>query len=334
MIDLRPAAATTVRRRPARVTAYGCDADEADLFHHLASRHGMVVTTTSAPVADAGIASVAADRCISVGHTSVLDGTTLRALATAGVELVTTRSIGVDHIDLAVADELGLTVRNVMYSPDGVADFTLMLILMAVRRAPALMCAAARGAGPGTVRGRDLGDLTVGVVGVGNIGRAVVRRLQPFGCRVLAHTNRPHPAEAAEFVPLDVLLRQSDVVTLHLPLEPRTRHLIGREQLAAMRPGAVLVNTGRGGLVDTEALIGALEGGHLGGAALDVLEGEDEPTPPGAPGIRTVDRFRSRLLRHPDVTITPHAAYRTTGTLHEIVDRTLASCLDFERSRA
>ena len=331
--DLEPAATTALRRRTIGITAYGCGEDETVLFHRLASAHDVAVTTTPAPLSVDTAARSEGHRCVSVDHTSMVDGPSLRALAAAGVRLVSTRSIGLDHIDLDAADELGVTVRNVRYSPDGVADFTVMLLLMAVRRARGLMGAAARGAGPDGVPGRTLGDLTVGIVGAGSIGQAVIHRLEAFGCRVLACSNRPHPAVPATFVPLDDLLRRSDVVSLHVPLGPATRHLIGRSELAAMRPGAVLVNTGRGALVDTEALIGALERGHLGGAALDVLEGEAAGSGPGTPAGPDVDRFRSRLLRLPEVVLTPHAAYRTTGTLHEIVDRTLESCRAFESRR-
>jgi D-specific alpha-keto acid dehydrogenase len=127
----------------------------------------------------------------------------------------------------------------------------------------------------GTARGKDLRDMTVGVIGVGHIGKAVIRRLQGFGCRVLACNNGRLTAATAEFVSLPELLSRSDIVTLHVPLNAETRHLIGRPQIDTMKPGAFIVNTGRGALVDTAALVDALESGRLGGAALDVLEGED-----------------------------------------------------------
>ena len=183
-------------------------------------------------------------------------------------------------------------------------------------------------------RGRDLRDLTVGVVGVGNIGdgshRASARvRLPGAGLH-----QRPGVTAAAEFVSLPHLLLESDVVTLHLPLTADTHHCIGREQIAAMKPGAVLVNTGRGALVDTDALVGALENGKLGGAALDVLEGEE--------GIFYVDRTTTpiehdallRLQQLPNAIVTPHTAYYTRRALHDTVEQTLVNCLRFERNRA
>ena len=326
-------------RAPARLglglTVFGCERDEADLFNELAPRFGIVPTITNDAVSAATVSAAPANRCVSVGHKCEISEPTLRALHEAGVEYISTRSIGFDHIDLDAAKTLGIAVENVVYAPDGVADYTLMLILMAIRNAKAVLCSAERhDFRLGTVRGQDLRDMTVGVLGVGHIGSAVIQRLQGFGCRVLAYSNRPAATRAANFVSFDELLRESDIVTLHLPLNAGTHHFIGREQIETMKPGAFLVNTGRGALVDTEALLLALESGKLGGAALDVLEGEnglfyfDYTT-------RQVDHhLLLRLQRLPNVIVTPHTAYYTTRTLHDTVEGTLMKCLTFERNRA
>jgi D-specific alpha-keto acid dehydrogenase len=316
------------------LTVYGCDQDEADLFHELGPRFGVVPTITGDAVSEASVVSVAGNRCISVGHKSEISRTTLRALHEAGVEHISTRSIGVNHIDLCAAARLGITVENAAYAPDGVADYTLMLILMAIRNAKEIVGSAnahdfrLRG-----VRGKDLRDLTIGVVGVGNIGNAVITRLEGFGCRVLASSNRGQDA-AADFVPLEELLRESDVVTLHLPLNPETHHLIGRREIATMKQGAFLVNTGRGALVDTDALVVALEEGRLGGAALDVLEGEEGLFYFDCTNRPIDNRLLLRLQRLPNVIITPHTAYYTWRALHDTVEQTLIKCREFERSRA
>jgi D-specific alpha-keto acid dehydrogenase len=311
------------------LTVYGCEPDEAELFNELCGRFGIVPTLTSAV---AGTITVPRNRCISVGHKSAISRSCLHALREAGVEYISTRSIGFDHIDLPAAEHLGITVENVVYAPDGVADFTVMLILMVVRNAREMLGAADRNDFRLGVRGKDLRDMTVGVLGAGHIGQAVIRRLHGFGCRVLACSNRPVVA-AADFVSLDELLRASDVVTLHLPLNADTHHVIGQQQIAMMRQGAYLVNTGRGALVDTHALLTALEDGRLSGAALDVLEGEE--------GLFYVDhatrpvdnQFLLRLQRLPGAIVTPHTAYYTERALHDTVERTLMNCLRFERKR-
>ena len=310
---------------PLGLTVYGCEPDEADVFHELGPRFGIVPTITSDAVSEASVMTAPGNRCVSVSHKSEISRRMLRALHDAGVLHLSTRSIGMNHIDLCAAARLGITVENAAYDPDGVADYTLMLILMAIRDAKEIVRSAIdNDFRLPRVRGKDLRDLTVGVVGVGNIGRAVIRRLQGFGCRVLASNH----------VPLAELLRVSDVVTLHAPLNAETHHLIGSGEIASMKPGAYLVNTGRGALVDTDALVTALEEGTLAGAALDVLEGED--------GLFYVDCTNQpidhdrllRLQRLPNVVITPHTAYYTRRALHDTVEQTLVKCRHFERRRA
>ena len=166
--------AQTPTRRPERygITVYGCDQDEADLFNELSPRFGIVPTITGAAVSEPRVVSAPGNRCISVGHKSELTGPMLRRLKTDGVEHISTRSIGFDHIDLDAAERLGITVENVVYAPDGVADFTLMLILMAIRNVKHVVSSAENhDFRLGGVRGKDLRDLTVGVVGVGHIGQ-------------------------------------------------------------------------------------------------------------------------------------------------------------------
>jgi D-specific alpha-keto acid dehydrogenase len=316
------------------LTVFGCEPDEAELFRELAPGFGIVPTITRAAVSATTISAAVGNRCISVGHKSELTGPMLRALGEIGVEHISTRSIGFDHIDLDAAAALGITVENVVYAPDGVADFTVMLILMAIRGANHIVRAAEQhDFRLGSVRGKDLRDLTVGVVGVGNIGTAVITRLHGFGCRVLACNNGRPATAAAEYVSFDQLLRLSDVVTLHLPLNQGTYHCIGRAQLEAMPRGSYLVNTGRGALVDTHALVAALECGHLGGVALDVLEDED--------GIFYCDRTTSpvdhplllRLQQLPNAIVTPHTAYYTRRALHDTVEKTLVNARTYERNR-
>lgn len=318
------------------ITVYGCEQDEADTFGEMGPRFGVVPTIVRDAVSETSVVSVPANRCISVGHKSEVSRPVLGALRDVGVEYISTRSTGFDHIDLVAADDLGITVGNVMYAPDGVADYTLMLILMAIRNAgDVLRSAVQHDFRLRDVRGRDLCDMTVGVVGVGNIGQAVIGRLHGFGCRVLAHDNTPTAAAAAAatFVPLSELLVESDIVTLHMPLNEETHHVIGRDQIESMKHDAVLVNTARGALVDTSALVVALESGRLGGAALDVLEGEE--------GIFYVDHRTKpvddepllRLQRLPNTIVTPHTAFYTRRALRDTVEATLTHCLSFERRR-
>jgi D-specific alpha-keto acid dehydrogenase len=311
------------------MTIYGCGQDEADLFNAMAPRCGVVPTITEAAVSEGNLALAHGNRCISVGHKARIADSTLLALSHAGITHITTRSIGTDHLDVSYAESVGISVATVSYSPDSVADYTLMLMLMAVRSAKSMIRRAdVHDYRLPDVRGRELRDLTIGVIGTGRIGTAVIDRLRGFGCRVLAHDRRPD--RTAEWVSLDELVRRCDVITLHTPLSADTRHLLDRRRIEQMRHGAYVVNTGRGSLLDTEALVRALKSGRLGGAALDVLEGEE--------GIfyadcrnKTIDNtLLLRLQELPNVLLTPHTAYYTDHALHDTVESTIANCLSFE----
>jgi D-specific alpha-keto acid dehydrogenase len=312
------------------ITIYGCGQDEAVLFRETAPRFGIVPTITGAAVSEANIELACGNRCVSVAHKTRVANSVLLALSRAGVEYISTRSIGYNHIDVEYAQGVGLTVGNVAYSPDSVADYTLMLILMAVRDAKSVMRRAdIHDYRLSDVRGKELRDLTVGVIGTGRIGAAVIDRLRGFGCRILAYDR--HPKAVADYVPLDELLRLSDILTLHTPLNAGTRHLLDRERIERLKHGAYIINTARGPLLDTKALIPALESGRLAGAALDVLEGEE--------GIFYADRRDNpidsklllRLQELPNVVISPHTAYYTDHALSDIVEHSIVNCLEFER---
>jgi D-specific alpha-keto acid dehydrogenase len=311
------------------MTIYGCGQEEAVLFREMAPRFGVVPTITEAPVSADNVGLASGNRCISVGHKTRIADSTLLALSQAGVTHITTRSIGSNHLEVRCAESVGISVGTVSYSPDSVADYTLMLTLMAVRNAKAMIWRAdAHDYRLPDVRGKELRDLTVGVIGAGRIGTAVIERLRGFGCRVLTHDRLPD--SSAEWVPLDDLVRESDVVTLHTPLTADTHHLLDRRRIGQMKHGAYVVNTGRGSLLDTGALVRALESGRLGGAALDVLEGEE--------GIfyedcrsRTIDNaLLLRLQELPNVLISPHTAYYTDHALRDMVENTIVNCLSFE----
>ncbi|MGN9910053.1 D-lactate dehydrogenase VanH [Phytohabitans sp. LJ34] len=311
------------------ITIYGCGQDEAVLFREMAPRFGIMPAITEAAVSEANVELARGNRCVSVGHKTQITNSTLLALSRAGVAYISTRSIGYNHIDVTYARSVGIFVENVSYSPDSVADYTLMLMLMAVRSAKSIVLRAeVHDYRLNEVRGKELRDLTVGVVGTGRIGTAVMDRLRGFGCRILAYDSQPKAS--VDYVSLDELLRQSDIVTLHTPLSADTHHLLDRRRIDRMKRGAFVVNTGRGSLLDTEALISALESGKLGGAALDVLEGEE--------GIFYADcrdkpidsKALLRLQKLPNVLISPHTAYYTDHALRDTVENSIVNCLRFE----
>jgi D-specific alpha-keto acid dehydrogenase len=311
------------------ITIYGCGHDEAVLFRQMAPRFGVMPTITEAAVSEANIELAFGNRCISVGHKTQITNSTLLALSQAGVTYISTRSIGYNHLDVRYAETVGISVENVAYSPDSVADYAVMLMLMAVRNAKSIIRRAdIHDYRLNDRRGKELRDLTIGVIGTGRIGAAVMARLRGFGCHILAYDNRPKTA--ADYVPLDELLRLSDIVTLHTPLNADTHHLLNRQRIEQMKQGAYIINTGRGSLIDTEALVPALESSRLGGAALDVLEGEEGIFYADCSNKPIESKPLLRLHNLPNVIISPHTAYYTDHALSDTVENSIINCLEFE----
>ena len=262
-----------------------------------------------------------------------VDRACLTTLASLGVRHIALRCAGFNIVDLAAAREMDLAVTRVpAYSPHAVAEHTLALLLAlnrkihrAYNRVRELNFAL-----NGLV-GFDLHGKTVGVVGTGKIGRIAAGILRGFGMNVLAYDPVPSPDWARDtgvtYVDFHTLLTGSDVVTLHLPLTPQSHHLINAASIARMRPGAVLVNTSRGKLVDTTAVIEALKSGQLGGVALDVYEEEEGIFFEDHSGEVLQDDELSRLLTFPNVLITAHQAFLTREALGEIARVTVTNIL-------
>lgn len=268
-----------------------------------------------------------------------LDREVLERLKALGVGLVALRCAGFNNVDLAAADALGLPVVRVpAYSPHAVSEFTIALLLALDRKIHRAWSRTRENnfALDGLV-GRNLHGRVAGVVGTGKIGALVARALRAgFGCDVLASDlveDDELKALGVRYVPRETLLRESDIVTLHCPLTPDTHHLIDAVALANARPGLMLVNTSRGGLIDTSALIAALKRGSIGGVALDVYEQEADLFFRDLSGTIVQDDVFQRLLTFPNVLVTGHQAFLTEEALTAIAETTLASIADAEAGR-
>jgi D-lactate dehydrogenase len=258
------------------------------------------------------------------------------------LRLIATRSTGFDHIDLAACRDRGVTVSNVpFYGENTVAEHTFGLILALSRNIHRAYVRTSRGDfSLEGLMGFDLKGRTIGVIGAGRIGLHVIRMAKGFGMDVLASDTRQDRflAEVLGFtyLSLEELLARSDVISLHAPYNTRTHHLIDRERLALVKRGAVVINTARGGLIDTAALVWALDEGILSGAGLDVLEGEDmikEETqllesPQSAEKLRLL--LSNHILRNREnVVLTPHIAFNSREALNRILDSTIENILSF-----
>jgi D-lactate dehydrogenase len=262
----------------------------------------------------------------------------LRNLSDAGVRMIALRSAGFNHVDLTSARSLGLTVARVpAYSPHAVAEHTVALMLTLNRKIHRAYARVREGnfALDGLL-GFDFYRRTVGVVGTGKIGAIVARILTGFGCHVIAYDPVPNPACTSigvAYVTLDDLWAQSDIVTLHTPLTPSTHHLVNAAAISRMKPGVMIVNTGRGALVDTTALIDALKSGRLGYLGLDVYEEEENLFFQDRSSQIIQDDVFARLLTFPNVLVTAHQGFFTAEALRAISETTLENISAFEQGR-
>ena len=260
----------------------------------------------------------------------------LKAFHDVGVKYILTRSIGYDHIDLVAARGLGMKVDNVTYTPTGVADYAIMLMLASVRKfAHILKRAELQDYSLKNKLGRDFSCCTVGVMGTGKIGRTVLKHLSGFGCRLLAYDmfENEEAKRYAEYVPLDVILHESDIITLHMNANEENHHIINRGTIQRMKDGAYIINTARGKLIDSEALIWGIETGKLGGAALDVVEFENGLYYYNRMGEVMVNQKLAILRSFPNVILSPHTAFYTAEDVREMVEGNFRSCYEFETSK-
>ncbi|MGA4848371.1 2-hydroxyacid dehydrogenase [Streptomyces sp. G5(2025)] len=322
------------------ILAFGVQSDEKPLMEKAFEEHHDVrdvrcldvfLNEDTAPIA-------AGYEIISSSVNATLNNRVLQTLAAGGTQMIAQRSTGFNNIDLQVAERLGLTVARVSsYSPYSVAEFAWTLAMAVNRRIVR--------AGNRTrdfdfrldgLMGRDLHGRTVGVLGTGRIGEAFTRIAHGFGMKLLGWDAVENPACVAlgmEYVEKDLLLTEADLISLHVPLLPSTQHLIGADALRAMKDDAILVNSSRGGLIDTEALVVELRAGRFTGVGLDVYEAEAGLFFLDKSLEAVADDTLARLVTFPNVVVTSHQAYYTEDAVAQIIDTTVQNVLDYRAGR-
>lgn len=323
-----------VRSPSMKVAIYNIKNYELPLFTMMGHQHDLFFVPEALSTETIEKASGMDAVCCFV--TDCLNKDMINALASHGIQLIALRSAGFDHVDLTAARLAGITVVRVpKYSPEAIAEFAVALILMLNRK---ILTAYFHGLDnnfslDGLV-GFNLYQKTVGVIGTGNIGTAFVRIMNGFGCRLLAVDPEPNDICRnlnVQYVLLDELLRESDIISLHCPLNDQTMHLIDEQACAKMKKNAMLINTGRGALCDTKALIQSLESGHLGYAGLDVYEKEEGLFFKDRSGEMIHDELFLTLRSLPNVLITPHCAFLTQEAIENIVQTTINNITAFEQ---
>ncbi|MBW5421263.1 2-hydroxyacid dehydrogenase [Streptomyces sp. BG9H] len=319
------------------ILAFGVQSDEKPLIekafegHHDIRCLDVFLNEDTAPIATGY-------EIISSSVNATLDNHVLQTLAAGGTQMIAQRSTGFNNIDLQVAERLGLTVARVSsYSPYSVAEFAWTLAMAVNRR---IVRASNRTRDfdfrLDGLMGRDLRGRTVGVLGTGKIGEAFTRIAHGFGMKLLGWDAVRNPAcveLGMTYVEKEQLFAEADLISLHVPLLPSTQHLIGAAALRTMKDDAILVNSSRGGLIDTDALVTELRAGRFTGVGLDVYEAEA--------GLFFLDKSLevveddtlARLVTFPNVVVTSHQAYYTTDAVGQIIDTTLRNVLDYTAGR-
>jgi D-lactate dehydrogenase len=326
-----------------RIVVFEVEPHEAQAFERLRSHHELALTPAALDAENA--ADFAEAQIISTFIFSSLDKAVLEKLP--ALRMIATRSTGFDHIDLSYCDAHDITVANVpTYGENTVAEHVFALLLTISHRILDAVERARRGPfSPRGLEGFDLKGRTLGVIGTGNIGSHVIRIARGFEMDVLAYDIAPNETLARQlafqYLPFDEVLARADVLTLHVPASAETKNLIGEREFARMKPGALLINTARGSVVDVGALVAALNTGKVAAAGLDVLPDEPlirEEAELIASAFSQPEDLRKLLashvlLRMPNVVVTPHSAFNTREAVARIVETTLENIEAFSAGR-
>ena len=313
-----------------KLAVFSYRTDETEYFNKFVAQYNVDAVYTSQALTLENVEFVKSCDCISIITTKV-DAKLLEKIKEFGVKFISTRTVGYDHIDIDYAHKIGIGVGNVTYSPNSVAEYTVMLILMANRKVKHIL---ERSIGQDyslkAKQGKEIRKQTIGIIGTGRIGETVIKNLSGFGAKIIAYDlyEKDSVKEIATYVSMDKLLRESDVITMHTPLTTENYHLINEENIAKMKPGVVIINTARGALIDTLALIDAIESGKIGAAALDVIENETDVFYNDFKYSPIKSRELAILKSFPNVTLMPHVAFYTDQAVSDMVENSILSCIE------
>ena len=322
-----------------RIAIFDAHRFEREHFERANQRHGHELVWFEARLTPATAELAHGFPCVCCFVNDCIDASAIDVLARASTRLIALRSAGFNNVDVEAAERRGMTVVRVPeYSPHAVAEHTVALVLALNRKIYRAHARVREGnfSLDGLV-GFDLHQKAVGIIGTGRIGKVAATIFRGFGCRVLVYDVKPDEDFAREHdlrcVALPDLYDESDIVSLHVPLSPATRHMIGAAELARMKRGVMLVNTSRGALVDSRALITGLKSGHVGSAGLDVYEEEEGLFFRDLSDRVLQDDVLARLLTFPNVLVTAHQGFLTREALASIAEITLANVSAFEQGR-
>lgn len=306
--------------------------DEVAIFRDLAAKYKVDLVEIEDMLDENSISLAQNCQGIGILGQSILNDVVLEQLRKEGIQNIITRTVGYNHIDLEYAKKLGMKIGNAFYDPNGVADFTIMLMLLCIRNyKPALWRGQVNDYSLDGLLGREMRNLTVGILGTGRIGQQVIENLIGFGCKILAY-NIPEIHEVkkhVKYVSLDELYRNCDMISVHLPLTEKTHHMIDKNAIDRMKDGVILINAARGELMDIQALIDGIENRKIGSLGLDVVENEAEIYHRDRKTDIIQNKEMAYLRQFPNVVMTQHMAFYTDASVLSMAKYTIEGLVSF-----
>jgi D-lactate dehydrogenase len=319
-----------------KITFFSAKSYDTESFQHANEAYGFELEFFDTELSAPTVEMVQNSAVICTFVNDKLNRQVLEALAAKGVKMIALRCAGFNNLDIEAAHELGIRVCRVpAYSPEAVAEHALAMVMTLNRKThKAYNRVREQNFSLQGLLGFNLYQKTVGVVGTGNIGKAFCRMMLGMGCKVLAFdliADKNLEAEGVVFLPLIELLQQSDIISLHCPLTEQTSHLIDKQTIPYMKKGVMIINTGRGKLIDTKDVIDALKTGHIGYLGIDVYEQEEQLFFKDLSTHIIQDDMIQRLMSFPNVLVTAHQAFFTREALAQIATVTLSSIATLDK---
>lgn len=318
-----------------KIVFYNVRYDEQDFILSFAKKHQIDATLCYQSLGPDTFEYLKGQDGVSV-VTSKIDRSMIEKIKENNIQFLSTRTIGYDHIDIQACHDLGIKVSNVTYNSYSVAEYTLMMMLMGLRKIPSLMQRfQGQDFGLYTARGKQLKDLTVGIIGTGKIGQTVIDLLTPFHCTILGYDAYHNPSlkDKITYCSLEELYCQADLISLHAPNTEETYHMLDTKAFDNMKDGVGIVNTARGSLIDTQALINAIESKKVGFACLDVLENETNIYYKDMKNQVINHRELAILRSFPNVLLTPHTAFYSQEAVTDMIDNSIYSLLQMYQGK-
>lgn len=315
-----------------KIVSFGTRPDEAPYLTEWSERTGIELKQITATLNEDNVDQAAGYDGITCMQTVPYSAALFQKMADLGIKFLSIRNVGLDNIDMAGAKAAGVRISNVpAYSPEAIAEFAVTMIMHLIRNMGQVEQHLRKNDYNGAMHyiGRNVGDCTVGVIGTGRIGRAAIQIFEGFGAKVLGYDPYPAKNTDIDYVDLDTLLRESDIIDLHVPGLPSNTHMIDAAAFDKMKDRVIIVNTARGNLIDTQALLDNLRSGKVAGAGIDTFEYEEQDLLNLEQHGSFNDPVWDEMMQMPNVVLSPHIAYYTETAVRNMVEFSLANLMGF-----